>query len=424
MRKKVIYWLSRAIRLEENPALEKAYSIAVENNLTLEIHFFALKDFKYANARTMHFLLKGLLELSQKCVNLNIPVIVTQRNPLDYFQKETDLIHSIITEQATLRAMRSLQKEVKEWSQTHQIQFIRLNTSCVVPIEIASDKCEYAARTFRPKIMSKYQSFLNVSRPLEPLQQALQKTFNELDYETIYDFYKDKAPMPIDWLIPGENAANEQLTLFINKGLEHYHLRNEVELKASSYLSAYLHYGMISPRKVIRDVLQTNHINATAFIEQTLVRRELAENYCFYQEHYDSIQGAWNWAQITLKNHEKDIRDVLYTLDQLENSLTHDPLWNQCQDEVREKGFLQGYLRMYWAKQVLYWSTDAQDAIDKLIYLNDTYLIDGRDPNGYVGIMWSIAGVHDRPWFDKPVFGLVRTMSTQGTLKKSKIIQK
>jgi len=172
---------------------------------------------------------------------------------------------------------------------------------------------------------------------------------------------------------------------------------------------------------MIRDVENSHHENAPLFIEEALVRRELAENYCHYCKDYDSIQGAWTWAKNTLNQHINDPRDYIYTQHEFENALTHDELWNMCQRLVREDGYLHSYLRMYWAKMVLNWTETPQKAIEILIHLNDKYMLDGRDPNGYTGIMWSVAAVHDRPWFDRPVIGLIRAMGKDGTLKKTKI---
>lgn len=421
MTKKVIYWCSRAIRLHENPALEVAYHTALNNKCTLEVHFFALKEFPYANARNMHFLLSGLLELSAKLKELNIPLIVSQDLPLDFFNKHRESIHSIITEQASLRYVRLLHESVKTFSKENNISFQRVNTASVVPIEIASNKLEYAARTFRPKILSKYKDFIQESEPISKMNQSYDLFFDEKAFDELYNVYAHLDPQPVDWLKAGEDAALKQLALFIKDGLNRYHLRNEITADATSKLSAYLHFGMLSPRKMVRCVLASHSKNTDLFIEEAMVRRELAENYCYFEENYDNLKGAWNWAKKTLEKHEEDAREFQYTIDELKNSKTHDSLWNRCQDDVREKGYLHGYLRMYWAKQVLLWSENAQQAIEKLIFLNDTYFLDGRDANGYTGIMWSIAGVHDRPWFDKDIIGLIRPMSAKGTLKKSKL---
>jgi deoxyribodipyrimidine photo-lyase len=292
----------------------------------------------------------------------------------------------------------------------------------VVPVQIASDKLEYAARTFRPKILKKYQSFLSPLEDLKPypFNQDIHLSFDDQAFKKVYAHYQSIAPYPTQF-IPGEKAARETLEAFILDGLNRYHLRNEISAEANSHLSIYLHFGMLSPREMIRRVLESQNSNADAFIEEALVRRELAENYCYYQKNYNTIEGAWNWAKQSLIKHEADPRLHLYTYEEIEASQTHDALWNECQRRVREDGYLHGYLRMYWAKQVLTWTHSAQEAIDILIKLNDTYFLDGRDPNGYTGIMWSIAGVHDRAWFEQNIFGLVRIMGAKGTLAKSKL---
>ena len=424
MDKKIVYWLSRAIRIQENPALKMAYELACEKNLRLEVYFFVLKDYRYANDRNMNFLLTGLLELSQNLKSLNIPLIVRVENPISYFINHINYIYTLITEFTSIRYMRSLQEELKSLALSNEVNFHRVNTATVVPIHLASDKCEYSARTIRPKLLSQYQIFLKNEEALSPLKQICSSTFDTEKFDEIYSLFRNIPPHKIKWLEPGEKAAIKQLNHFIEDGLNRYHLRNEISANATSKLSAYLHFGMISPRTVVKKVLASNNENADAFIEQVLVRRELAENFCFYRENYDSIESAWPWAINTLKKHESDARNYIYSLSELENSDTHDIVWNECQRMIREEGYLHGYLRMYWAKQVLLWSKNAQEAIDKLIYLNDTYMIDGRDPNGYVGILWSVAGVHDRPWFEKDIIGLIRPMSTNGVLKKSKLLIK
>jgi deoxyribodipyrimidine photo-lyase len=178
---------------------------------------------------------------------------------------------------------------------------------------------------------------------------------------------------------------------------------------------------MLSPLKMIRDVENSQNVNAPLFVEEALIRRELAENYCHYCKDYDSLDGAWTWAKNSLLKHLNDPREYTYTLDQFEKALTHDILWNKCQNMIIEDGYLHSYLRMYWAKMVLLWSETPEIALETLIYLNDKYMLDGRDPNGYTGIMWSVAAVHDRPWFDRPIIGLIRAMGKEGTLKKTKI---
>jgi deoxyribodipyrimidine photo-lyase len=149
-----------------------------------------------------------------------------------------------------------------------------------------------------------------------------------------------------------------------------------------------------------------------------IIRRELSDNFCYFNKNYDSFEGFHPWAQESLNLHRKDKRDYIYTLDEFEHARTHDDLWNAAQLEMVNKGKMHGYMRMYWAKKILEWTKSPEDAMRTAIYLNDKYELDGRDPNGYTGISWSIGGVHDRPWFERPVYGKIRYMNYNGCAKK------
>lgn len=415
----VVYWMSRAIRVHENPALVQASEVARENGTKLIVVFTLIPDFPYANTRNMDFLLRGLAEVSDKLAQKGIPLFLYQGYPvqaMDHFQKEFRII-TIVNEHHVLKPFLSSQEKVREWCLYQDVDFNLVNTACVIPVEEASGKLEFAAKTIRSKIMNKYKTYLGEADSDFSQTMDTSKRFKADQIEILLGNYPH---LTRSRLIGGEDAALQTLNEFIAIGLENYDQRNLFEAKGQSYLSAYLHFGMISPVKMIREVEKTNHRNAPLFVEEAMVRRELAENYCHYQKHYDSLKGAWPWARETLQLHLDDPRDFIYSKDQFEQAQTHDELWNACQRMVVEEGYLHSYLRMYWAKMVLLWTSHPQQAIDILIYLNDTYFLDGRDPNGYTGIMWCVAGVHDRPWFNRPIIGLIRAMGKDGTLKKTK----
>jgi deoxyribodipyrimidine photo-lyase len=422
--KHVVYWISRALRTIDNQALYAAQQEALLRQEPLILFFNLYPDFPHANTRNMDFLLKGLAEVSEKLSHLNIPTVFTQGNALDNLKllNERFDISVLFTEHNPLRPIKQIHQEVSLWASTQELRFIRVNTACVIPVWSASPKLEYSAKTIRNKIMSTYEPYLNNTYSLisHPYPASVKSIFTK---EAAENAMKNKAwpNLSLSALIPGEDAANTVLDDFIRHKLDNYDRRNEVSSNGQSHLSAYLHFGMISPLKMIRAVKNTNHPNAPLFIEEAMVRRELAENYVHYCENYDSFSGAWPWAQASLNSHRNDQRPYLYTLEQFEKAQTHDALWNACQRMVLENGYLYSYLRMYWAKMVLLWSESPQEAIRILIHLNDTYFLDGRDPNGYTGIMWSVCAVHDRPWFDKPIHGLIRAMGKDGTLKKTKI---
>ena len=153
-------------------------------------------------------------------------------------------------------------------------------------------------------------------------------------------------------------------------------------------------------------------------MEQAVVRSELADNFCYYQKHYNSIEGGPDWAIKTLNEHRNDKREYLYTKEEFENAKTHDELWNAAQLQLKTEGKMHTYMRMYWAKKILEWTKSPEEALDLTIYLNDHYSLDGSDSNGYVGSMWCIVGVHDKQFDERPIFGKVRWMSYFGCKRK------
>jgi deoxyribodipyrimidine photo-lyase len=234
-------------------------------------------------------------------------------------------------------------------------------------------------------------------------------------------------------LVPGSNAGKTALESFLISGLIRYGLRNDPNAHASSRLSAWLHFGQLAPQRVALEVRKLTKASAgndnpleelqADFLEELIIRRELSDNFCFYNQNYDQTAAFPEWAKTTLRQHQADPRPHIYSLHELEAAETTDPLWNAAQQEMVISGWMPGYLRMYWAKKILEWSTDAETAQTHAIALNDRYLLDGRDPNGYAGIAWSIGGIHDRAWNERPVFGKVRTMTYAGCRRKFSVDQ-
>merc|ERR1712151_834044 len=157
-------------------------------------------------------------------------------------------------------------------------------------------------------------------------------------------------------------------------------------------------------------------------IEEGLVRRELSDNYVFYTpDDYDKFTGALGWAQETLRVHDRDEREYVYTREELENGMTHDDLCNAAQLQVVHEGGMHGFLRMYWAKKILEWTSNSAKALEIAQYFNDKYALDGNDPNGFVGVGWSIMGIHDQGWKERPIFGKIRYMNYAGCKRKFKV---
>ena len=219
----------------------------------------------------------------------------------------------------------------------------------------------------------------------------------------------------------GETAAINKLNNFLEDKIDKYSTdKNDPYKDCQSGLSPYLHFGQISSQRIALNIEKNNYNTASkeAFLEELIIRKELSDNFCNYNENYDCFEGFPNWAKETLNQHRKDEREFIYSLEEFEKGKTHEGLWNAAQMEMVNSGKMHSYMRMYWAKKILEWSASPEDALKTALYLNDKYELDGRDPNGYAGCAWSIGGVHDRAWFERPVFGKIRYMNLKGAERK------
>lgn len=246
-----------------------------------------------------------------------------------------------------------------------------------------------------------------------------------IDWNVVLNSVKvDQSVGEVKWLRSGSKAAVEMLDSFIKERLRNYaKLRNDPVQQhiAVSNLSPYFHFGQISPQRSVIEVQKNKNKypeHVDSFINETVIWRELAENLCYYNLNYDNYDGAKDWAKASLKAHEKDKRDYIYNLEEFDKAQTHDKMWNAAQIEMKVTGKMAGYMRMYWAKKILEWTATAEEAIKIAVYLNDRYSLDGRDPNGYLGVMWSIAGVNDRAFGERKVIGKIRYMSYHACFQK------
>jgi len=311
----------------------------------------------------------------------------------------------------------------KKVAENINISFYEIDAHNIVPCRIASQKCEFGAYTIRPKIHRLIAEFL-CEIPQIRKHPVKEKTFFETknNWEGHSRSLRiDRTVTEISWLKSGEKEALKTLKNFIKNKLNSYDKkRNDPNVDGTSNLSPYLHFGQISAQRIALEIEKApahNHAK-NVFLEELIVRRELADNFCFYNKNYNHFDGFPHWAKMTLNAHRKDKRQYLYDQEQFEKAQTHDDLWNAAQKEMLTRGKMHGFMRMYWAKKILEWSQSPEEALKIAIYLNDKYQLDGRDPNGYTGIAWSIGGVHDRAWGERAIFGKIRYMSYQGCKSK------
>ena len=222
----------------------------------------------------------------------------------------------------------------------------------------------------------------------------------------------------------GTSQGKARFEEFIKERLSHYvKNRNQPQFDDISHMSPYLHFGQISPIYLALQIKAagTRFKEAQeAYLEELIVRRELAMNFVHYTPHYDSYACLPQWARNTLSQHQKDKREYVYSLSRLENAQTHDEYWNAAMREMKTTGFMHNYMRMYWGKKILEWSKTPEQAFQTALAINNKYFLDGRDPSSYAGVLW-VFGMHDRAWFERPIFGKIRYMAASGLERKCDI---
>jgi deoxyribodipyrimidine photo-lyase len=517
----VLYVMSRDQRVQDNHALICAQKHAIAKNLPFAVVFCLQPKLGVRSKEHYRFMLDGLYQVEVDLAKLNIPFMMLIG---DAYERLNGMFHHVSPDSLyfdfnPLKGPKTLQQKL---CKVRPCNMFVVDTHNTVPLWVTSDKSEVGARTIRTKIHKKFEDYLiepdkpakhpidwpGVIKTLDDLKKMIAEVLSGISLSGIKVNFKS-----------GEQNAINALDKFIKNELSIYAKnRNDPSLDGQSDLSPYLHFGQISSLRVALSLRETalkigddlhllsspkmpqpeDYINATlqginALIEELIVRKELSDNFCYYNEDYDSLKSSPGWAIKSLEKHKNDPREFLYNLEQLEQAQTHDPAWNSAQKQMTKTGKMHGYMRMYWAKKVLEWSpsrphnngtladfsenfdmdgiahtaartklpeeinnsthfewpnqsekehaqlisplnkdsemlksqisnleslTGAEWAIEVLKYLNDHYSIDGGDPNGYAGIMWSVAGVHDRPWNEREIFGVIRYMNYGGLKRK------
>jgi deoxyribodipyrimidine photo-lyase len=417
----VIYWMSRDERTNDNWALLYAQNLALEKKEPLVVVFSLVNRFLNATIRQFDFLLRGLKETERELKEKNIPFIFLKGLPYEKVIKYINKVDAsvLVTDFDPLKIKQEWKEKIVAQI---NIPFYEVDAHNIIPVWIASQKQEFGAYTIRPKIKKLLPEYLTEFPMLINHPYKFEAESALIDWErTIKLLPVDKSVKPVEWIMPGEKAAKEALSMFIESKLELYYSdRNDPVKIGQSGLSPYLHFGQISSQRVAMEVNNMPLCPETkeAFLEELIIRKELSDNYCYYCRDYDNFNGFPDWSKGSLNEHRKDKREFIYSLEEFEQAKTHDELWNAAQKEMINTGKMHGYMRMYWAKKIFEWSHTPEEAIETAIYLNDKYELDGRDPNGYTGIAWSIGGVHDRAWFDREVFGKVRYMNYNGCKSK------
>lgn len=423
----VSFWMFRDQRIDDNWAMICAQKFALQHKCPLYATFFLMSHYSVAGPRQYDFLLRGLQQVEKQCellgIQFHLELGYAKDKIVDYCEEHD--IDLVIADFCPLRDPLSWVEEAGQKLKKKNIPLYQVDAHNIVPCWVASNKLEFAARTIRPKIHNHLKEFLTEIPALEKHPYQPEDKRGPTDWDKAWGHLKiDESVRPVTWIEPGTLSGYRMIYEFITQRLKNYSTdRNDPVKHGLSCLSPYYHFGQLSVQRVVlclidKSVKSKASASVDAFIEESVVRRELSDNYCFYQADYDNIEGAWDWAKKTIKEHRKDKREHIYSQEELQFGKTHDKLWNACQIQLLGEGKMHGYMRMYWAKKILEWTPNVEEALRIAILFNDKYELDGRDPNGYVGIMWSMVGVHDRAWTERPIFGKIRYMNYNGCARK------
>mmetsp|Transcript_42771 Transcript_42771/g.103465 ORF Transcript_42771/g.103465 Transcript_42771/m.103465 type:complete len:556 (-) Transcript_42771:51-1718(-) len=448
--KSIVYWMQRDVRTVDNWALLFAGHLAATHNVPLHvIHVLppppppgtqdeSLPDLENLRLtqRNGEFYLGGVEIVYKELQEKNVP-----------FHALTPLSHRLVSSTIESQVVEELKpcaiicdftpiRHVRQWMEGDflescektSIPLWQVDAHNVVPVWHAADKRQVGARTLRPKIHKVVSDFLQ-KFPKFSGNEHVEKDqeLPAFDSDALKSFLDwDESVTSQKWAVPGSAAAKSKFESFITTGLSKFdsHRNDPNYTQICSGLSPWVNHGHISFQRLVMAIKKLNrHATGSAsFIEEGLIRRELSDNYLFYTpDDYDKLTGAAQWAQDSLELHSTDHREYTYSLEELETSKTHDDLWNAAQMQVVNEGRMHGFLRMYWAKKILEWTESPAVALKTAQYFNDKYALDGRDPNGFVGVGWSVMGIHDMGWKEREIFGKIRFMNYAGCKRKFKV---
>ncbi|HUE24889.1 MAG TPA: deoxyribodipyrimidine photo-lyase [Bryobacteraceae bacterium] len=419
----VLYWCQMNRRADVNQALDFAVDLA--NQLHLPVLFYEglTYSYPYASDRFHRFILEGVPETTRRLAALGIGYTFYLRrrpsDPNDVLYRLGARASAVVTDDyPTFIAARHNASVAPKLDTA----FYAVDASCIVPMA-CFEKREYAAYTIRPKIHKLLSGYLWAAPPVKVRKRFRPRVSEFHTPVSSANIAALVASCQIDHSVPpsvsiagGRLAAQKRLGHFLEHDLARYATEsNQPSAHATSGLSPYLHFGQISSLEVALAAR-----SSAEFLEQLIVRRELAFNFARFAPRLDSLQVLPEWARQTMRRHRRDRRHPIYTPEQFEQAATHDALWNATQHELLARGTIHGYYRMYWGKKIIEWSPTYSTALRTMIHLHDRYALDGRDPNTYTNILWCF-GLHDRPWPERPIFGAMRSMTLEGMRRKTDV---
>lgn len=421
----VLYWMQQSQRAVHNPALEVAVAAANRLRLPLVTGFGLTTELPAANARHYAFMLQGLAETAEQLRARGIAFVIRHGRPPQVALELARHAALVVCDDGYLRRQKRWRAEFARHADR---RVLAVEGDVVVPAGLASRKAEIGARTLRARLEPHRRSFITPLRAQRVRVRADRLALGS-DVELgdvpslVAGLRVDQSVAAVPGFRGGHSEARRRLRSFLAHGLAGYGSQRSCLTRASvSRLSPYLHFGQMSPVEVALAVTEASApaTDRASFLEELIVRRELAVNFVNATGNYDRYECLPAWARATLKRHRHDRREHLYSFQQLLDAGTHDAYWNAAMRDMRCTGFLHNHLRMYWGKKVLEWSASAEEGYQSLLHLNNRFFLDGRDPSSFANVGW-VFGLHDRPWPERPIFGNVRYMNAAGLRRKTDI---
>ncbi|NLF30945.1 MAG: deoxyribodipyrimidine photolyase [Planctomycetes bacterium] len=421
----VLYWMQASQRASWNHALELAIEQANQRGVPLLAAFALTEAYPEANARHYAFMLEGLSETQAALARRGVRLVVRRGEPAEVVAALAEGAALVVTD-AGYTAVQ------KQWRRAAAAavacRMTQVETDVIVPVAVASDHREYAARTIRPKLRRHLDACLQPLAERTLRRDSLDLAVEGLDLAdpaaVLAGLNVDRSVGPVTSHYRGGPAeAQRRLRAFVAGDLKRYHThRGDPGVDVQSHLSPYLHFGQISPLQIALEVRDSGRRGVPeeareVFLEELIVRRELCINYVHTTPNCASWRALPAWARATLEARRTDRRPAVYTTRQLEAAETADPYWNAAMREMVHTGIMHNTLRMYWGKKVLEWTRSPAAAFRRLLAMDNRWFLDGRDPLSYANVAWCF-GLHDRPWAPRPIFGTVRTMTAAGLERK------
>ena len=418
----VLYWMRIAVRGHENPALDTAIAAANQLGVPLLVYHAVSERYPYASDRHHTFILEGARDVAHELRARDIPYVLHVERP-DHRGRHLVTLGQraalVVTELAPMAPLRGWTDRL---ASALSCPLWQVDASCVVPMPLVHHAHTRAfafrkatARLARERVLRDWTELdlINTARPsdlpFEPID------IDSLDIPALVSRCAiDHRVGPVPHTRGGSRAGYARWDRFVERGLRSYaRLRNNpLATHGVSRMSAYLHYGHVSPMRIARETARIGGKGPDKYLDELLIWRELSWNYCRHVPEHATLRAVPPWALETLRRHESDPRKSLPFIEDLECSRTGDALWDAAQASLRIHGELHNNVRMTWGKALVGWTSTAEEALTRLIDLNHRYALDGRDPGSYGGILWCL-GQFDRPFSpERSILGSVRARDT------------